>query len=100
VVLVPNYNKDAMFLILYGFHDPSLNKSVMLFLISSSIVNSRVEYGHFMQELHPNLLIHLFAKNDLYLSINMAQLLTFNPIMCSNFSVALFCHRISNGLFF
>jgi hypothetical protein len=44
VVLVPNYNKDAMFLILYGFHDPSLNKSVMLFLISSSIVNSRVEY--------------------------------------------------------
>jgi hypothetical protein len=83
VVLVPNYNKDTMFLILYGFHDPSLNKSVMLFLISSSIVNSRVEYGHF--------------KNDLYLSINMAQLLTFNPIMCSNFSVALFCHRISNG---
>jgi hypothetical protein len=44
-----------------------------------------------LQELHPNLLIHLFAKNDLYLSINMAQLLTFNPLMCSNFSVALFC---------
>jgi hypothetical protein len=40
-----------------------------------------------LQELHPNLLIHLFAKNDLYLSINMAQLLTFNPIMCSNFSL-------------
>jgi hypothetical protein len=40
-----------------------------------------------LQELHPNLLIYL-AKNDLYLSINMAQLLTFNPIICSNFSVA------------
>jgi hypothetical protein len=45
------------------------------------------EVGTLFQELHPNLLIHLFAKNDLYLSINMAQLLTFNPIMCSNFSL-------------
>jgi hypothetical protein len=51
VVLVPNYNKDAMFLILYGFHDPSLNKSVMLFLIPSSVVNSRVEYGHFIARI-------------------------------------------------
>jgi hypothetical protein len=42
VVLVPNYKKDAMFLILYGFHDPSLNKS---------IVNSRVEYGHFITRM-------------------------------------------------
>jgi hypothetical protein len=45
------------------------------------------EMGTLFQELHPNLLIHLLAKNDLYLSINMAQLLTFNPIMCSNFSL-------------
>jgi hypothetical protein len=44
VVLVPNYNKDAMFLILYGFHDPSLNKS---------IVNSRVVT--LLQEWHPSL---------------------------------------------
>jgi hypothetical protein len=53
-----------------------------------------------LQELHPNLLIHLFAKNDLYLSINMAQLLIFNPIICSNFSVALFYGICSanNGL--
>jgi hypothetical protein len=42
VVLVPNYYKDVMFLILYGFHDPSLNKS---------IVNSRVEYGHFITRI-------------------------------------------------
>jgi hypothetical protein len=42
VVLVPNYNKDAMFLILYGFYDPSLNKS---------IVSSRVEYGHFITRI-------------------------------------------------
>jgi hypothetical protein len=40
-----------MFLILYGFHDPSLNKSLMLFLIPSSIVNSRVEYGHFIARI-------------------------------------------------
>jgi hypothetical protein len=53
-----------------------------------------------LQELYPNLLIHLFAKNDLYLSINMAQLLTFNPIICSNFSAALFCHRSSNELYY
>jgi hypothetical protein len=51
-----------------------------------------------LQELHPNLLIHLFAKNDLYLSINMAQLLTFNPLMCSNFSVALFCQIMVYGI--
>jgi hypothetical protein len=32
-----------------------------------------------LQELHPNLLIHLFAKNDLYLSINNGTTFNIQP---------------------
>jgi hypothetical protein len=52
-----------MFLISYGFHDPSLNKSLILFLIPSSIVTSRGGNGYFISRI------------------------AFNPIMCSNFSL-------------
>jgi hypothetical protein len=38
-----------MFLILYGFHDSSLNKLAMLFLIPFSIVTSL--YGHFISRI-------------------------------------------------
>jgi hypothetical protein len=40
-----------MFLILYGFHDPSLNKSLILFLIPSSIVTSRGGNGYFISRI-------------------------------------------------
>jgi hypothetical protein len=55
------------------------------------------DMGTLFQELHPNLLIHLFAKNDLYLSIGKHGT-TFNiqPDNVLQF-FALFCHRTSNG---